>query len=254
MSFLKTFLVFTSVLAATAVMTYPAQCQDADQIVPTNRKTDLDPGPTRRGFRESSFEAANIDYLAVMAINMSTDFRRSMERDDAAFKHVLAVVDTFNRHTVGSEARLVMTQVSGVGNTLLWEGTPRQLRQQFATAKDFRRFVLDKKAGKPEAIKGLVTTTKYLLNHEALDNPDCKPALFIISDAQDQREYAETFKDCAELAKNFTKISSRKGVCGWYFVDDANLDWAKEIVQRSGFSDYRVEADIVRRPSVPRFN
>lgn len=255
MNFAKPFLMAACFFASTLIMTRPANCQDAktDQTVPTNRTTDTDPG-LAGSFGNSSFETANIDYLAVMAVNMSTEFRRSMERDDAAFKHVLALVDTFNRQTVGSEARLVVTQISGVGDTLLWEGTPRQLRQQFATAKDFRRFVLGNQAGKPESIKGLVKTTKYLLNHEAMDNPDCKPALFIISDAQDQREYAETFKDCAELAKNFTKISQLKGVCGWYFVDHTNLDWAKEIVERSGFRDFRVEADIVRRPSVPSFN
>lgn len=208
------------------------------------------------GRERSPFEATKVEYVMVIAINLNQQFQGRMQRDDAAFRYVFSLVESFTRNTVGSEARIVITQLgNGAQNPLLWEGSPREIRQQFQSPEMFQSFVLkNRRDCPPQAINGLVTTTKYLLNHEALDNEACRPALFIVSDAVDQRPYAETFKDCAELAKNFTDIAHLGGICGWYFVDHQNLDWAKEIVKRSGFKDFRVEADIVRRPSVPRFN
>jgi hypothetical protein len=204
----------------------------------------------------SAFEEAEVDYLMAIAINVTGPFSNRMESDDAAFKHVFSLIESFSRDTVGSEARLVITKVGGNdADPLLWEGSPRELRQAFKNPKEFREFILKHRViGEPHALDSLVKSTEYLLNHEALDNRDCRPALFIVSDTHDVSPFAENFEECAALAKNMSLLAQRRGICGWYFVDQTNLEWATKMVKRAGFTDYRVEAEIVRRPRVPRFN
>ena len=207
-------------------------------------------------FRPPAFEVIEADHLLCISVDVSGSFLDQIKRDGRAYKTLMAVVEKFTRETAGSQSRLIITQLSGGGSPLLWEGEPRDLRSEFANAGAFHAWLLSTQtAGGSHIYKGLAESIQYMLNHETMRNPQCRPALIVLSDLDDTTEWSTRRQYSADFARGLTELANRRGVVGMYQIaQQQNVNWARQVLADSGITEAQVSSIIVARPVLPSFH
>jgi hypothetical protein len=170
-----------------------------------------------------------------------------------AHRFLLLLVERFFRDRIGSNDKIVIAQVSGAEKSLLWDGSPRALRQEFPNAEAFRDFLL---AGSNPAGSrvhdGIADTVDYIMDYPGVANGQTKSALFVMSDMDDNFPEAEASK--ARLLRSLAVYSSRGGVVGFYWVNQTLVSvWRKGLAE-AGFGRAVVESEIAAEPLIPTFD
>ncbi|EMI55105.1 hypothetical protein [Rhodopirellula sallentina] len=205
----------------------------------------------RRQTEQTTFEAPEAEYVLAIAVDFSGSFIDKMANDGEAYRFTMDVIDRYMRERPSDEGRLVITQLSATDDPLLWEGPPMQLRKDFASADDFRNFVLARNDPNGSRIfEGLSSTLSYLDGHRAIRN-GAKPALFVLSDMADTSDDADEQE--AEISLKFKEFGQSGGTVGMYYVHQQLLPRWQQTLAKSGMRDYVVECDIVTRPTLPEF-
>jgi hypothetical protein len=146
---------------------------------------------------------------------------------------------------------MIIAQISATGDPLLWEGQPMQLRKEFASADEFRDFILKRTDPNGSRVyEGLSKTLAYLKSHRAIRN-GAKPALFVLSDMADTSADAEELE--AEIVLSLRDFAQKDGTVGMYYVHQQLLPHWQQTLARTGMKDYVVECDIVHKPTLPSF-
>ena len=201
---------------------------------------------------QTVFEKPETEQLIVIALDLSGSFAELMTKDGIAYRFALATVDRFLREHPGREGRLIIAQLSATGNPLLWEGTPAQLRKDFASQEAFRDFLLSKSNPHGSRInEGIANSLDYVANHQAVRSNNAKAALFVLSDMMDNDpDGAEQLKHAEASLVDFADAG---GVVGLYYVHQSQLiDWRRRI-ETAGMKDYRIQCEIVSAPDLPSF-
>src|SRR5437867_608082 len=87
----------------------------------------------------SPIVAQEFDFVLAVVVDMSGSFSAEMQSGSGrAHRFLMRAVDLFFRNRIGEgNDRIIISQVSGTERALLWDGTPRGLRQEFTSAKSF---------------------------------------------------------------------------------------------------------------------
>lgn len=195
------------------------------------------------------------EYVLTILLDMSGSFSSMMADDGKAYAFVCQVLDKYFRDRLGTQDRLILAQLSGNERALLWQGTPAELRQEFASASEFRDFLMAKADPNSSLIHaGLAQAVEYSLEDPVVVSGKGKPAVFVLSDMLDTSVESEQSKKRAVAA--LADFGKKGGVVGIYYVDTLLCSQWRQIVRDAGFSPahYRVEADIVGRPALPNFD
>ena len=98
--------------------------------------------------RESSQAIFNsdqdVEYVLSVIVDLSGSFEDLMAEKGKAYEFLLHVVDRYFRDRIGSQDKLMISQISANERSLLWEGTPLQLRREFPTPEAFRNLLRSK--------------------------------------------------------------------------------------------------------------
>jgi hypothetical protein len=204
---------------------------------------------------EGVFRADDGDYVLTIAIDMSGSFKELMGEDGKAWSFVCQVVDKYFRDRLGHSDKLILAQLSGNEQSLLWRGTPLELRQEFPSASAFRDWLAERTDPHGSRIyDGIAQAVEYTLSDPVMASGKAKAAVFILSDMRDNgpnRKQARerVIKDLAELAR-------RDGVIGLYYVDVPLVPKWRQVLSDAGIpaANLMIEADIVGRPLLPKFD
>lgn len=190
--------------------------------------------------------------LAIL-MDLSGSFAELMAEDGKGYDFAMQVIEKYAQGRVGASDTIVIGQISGTEKALLWEGTPIQLRQDFANASEFRKFLLSKSSPNGSLVHAsIASAVEYVANDPAVASGRVRPAVFVLSDMLDNGPEMKETKQ--RLVDAFKLLAKRDGLVGIYYVEPQLLTSWRESLADAGISDFVVEADIIGRPMLPDFD
>jgi hypothetical protein len=206
----------------------------------------------RREQHVSPLAQDEIENVVVILLDMSGSYAARSGADGEAYGFALQVVDRYFRNSIGSNDRLVLAQISGTEKSLLWEGTPIQLRQKFSTADEFHRFLQAKSSPHGSRVhSGAADALDYVLAFPGVANDTTRSAVFVLSDMLDNFPDSEQSKQ--RLLRSLAAYSQSGGAVGLYWVDSSLLAEWRANLRNAGIKNFVVESEIVADPALPTF-
>jgi hypothetical protein len=177
-------------------------------------------------------------------IDMSGSFSELMTADGKAYAFAQKIIDTYFKNHMGSEDRLLIAQISE-SEPLVWEGTPLDLRRDFASASSFGEFLKSKSTDGSPIHAAMASTLEYLMS---ITDPSTKTAFFVLSDMDDTDPKTPEMR--TRLHGDLSKFGQRGGVVGLYYVTTNYEAWKREL-ENAGIKEFVVESQIVSHPDLP---
>jgi len=190
------------------------------------------------------------EFLMMVVVDLSGSFTDLMAEQGKAYDFAMQVIDRYFRDRIGTKDRLILAQISGTDRTLLWEGEPLALRQEYPTADSFRQFLLQKKDPNGSRVHdGLAHAVEYLCAQPNISNRKAKSAIFVLSDMLDnapnpkesERRLVTAFEDYGHLG----------GVVGMYYVDQLLVTTWSRHLKGAQLREFCLESEIVGNPRLP---
>ena len=207
-------------------------------------------GKRRSTTSQPAFPEDEKEYILAIVFDLSGSFMQLMAEDGRAYDFAMQVVDRYHRNTIGTRDKLVIAQISGTQRSLLWEGTPLQLRHQFPTAASFREFLLSKADPNGSLVNdGLAHVVNYLTADPQVSGGHAKLGLFVLSDMLDSGPNPEESQK--RLVQSLSVLGLTDSLIGMYFVDQLLVAYWKQQLQAAGLRRYHVESEIVGKPLLP---
>jgi hypothetical protein len=193
------------------------------------------------------------EFVLAVVLDLSGSFTHQMANEGKAYEFALAVLDRYFRHRNGLNDKLILAQISGTHRSLLWQGSPLQLRQQFPTADSFREFLLQKAdPGGSLVHEGLANVVNYVSADSRVTSGQAKSAIFCLSDCYDTAPDPTAGEQ--KLMQALGNYARTGGAIGLYYVDQTLQTAWQQKLQAAGFGDFVVECEIVGRPTLPDFD
>ena len=192
------------------------------------------------------------EYVLTILLDMSGSFAHLMAEQGKAYEFIMEVIDRYFRDRMGTQDGLVVAQISGSDRSLLWQGTPFQLRQDFPSASAFRDFLKQRSNSAGSRVHdGITQTVEYVMSDLRIQSKTAKSAVFVLSDMLDNFPDSDASKKkTVEMLKAYGRIG---GTFGLYYVDQLLVPEWRTHLRDSGIKHWRVEAEIVGRPTLPDF-
>jgi hypothetical protein len=190
------------------------------------------------------------DYILAFVLDTSGSFTYKMfDGDEIAYKFFLRSTDQFFRNGAGNHAnRVLISQLSGNSRTLLWEGSPLALRNQFQTSAAIKQFVVERSDPAASRVYGaLADTLNYLVELPGVRDGKTELCVLVLSDMLDTTS-AEEERNMQEALGRFAKTNS---AIGFYWVDQFRLNDCRKWLVDAGVKDFIVEGEFVADPSLP---
>ena len=210
-------------------------------------------GPRRTDATTEMFGQEDSDYVLAIVLDMSGSFSHLMADDGKAYDFALAVMDRYFRNGDGLNDTMVIAQISGTDESLLWQGSPLELRRDFPTADDFRRFLLANVDPNGSRVnEGLTNVVDYIAANPRVAGGNARSAVFVLSDMLDNGGDSDT--TARQLDASLAAYGNRGGRVGLYYVNQSLVpDWNRRL-QQAGIRSYCVECEIVGNPRLPEFD
>ena len=203
----------------------------------------------------SPIVAQEFDYVLAVVVDMSGSFSAEMQSGNGrAYKFLMRAVDLFFRNRIGEgNDRIIVSQVSGTQSALLWDGTPRGLREHFSSAKAFEKFLLERSNGAGSRIHdGVRETIEYVMDMPGVSSGKTRTFVMVLSDMDDN--FAEPSASREKLVNSLKAYSKVGGVAGIYWCNQQHVPGWRRDLKDCGFKSCVVESDIVADPALPVFD
>ena len=204
--------------------------------------------------QSSPLVVQDTEFLLVIVLDVSGSFIEYVNEDSGkAYYYILSLIDKFFRNRLGSDDKIVLAQLSATDKSLLWDGSPRTLRQSFPDAKAFRKFMLERSNPNGSRVHdGIADALDYVMDYPGVAAAKTKSAIFVLSDMDDNFPNPEQSK--ARLVKALSDYSCIGGAIGIYWCDQSLVPVWRKHLRQSGIRSWVVESEIVADPTVPSFD
>ncbi len=206
----------------------------------------------RRKTQKSILIEDDKEYLVGVLLDLSGSFRGKMVSGGHAHAFLLMILDKYFRDRMGGNDKILIAQISGTTRSLLWQGTPLQLRQEFSSASAFAQFLTENADSNGSRVhEAIAQTADYVANDPGVAAGKVKTCLFVLSDLLDTTPDADETRTKAITA--VTHYGQKGGAIGFYYVDQHLLPEWREQLRTTGIKNFCIEAEIVGRPTLPSF-
>lgn len=186
----------------------------------------------------------------MILMDLSGSFTDKMAEDGEAYEFATHVIDRYFRRRDPLNDRIILAQISGTEHSLLWEGTPIELRRQFPSAADFRDFLLSKADPSGSLVHdGVSNAIDYLTYHPRYGRGNAKTVTLILSDMED----TSGSNSLQRLEASLSAYAQINGAVGVYFCEQSRLEDWRSRLDRTGIRNRIVESEIVGKPQLPNF-
>lgn len=201
--------------------------------------------------KAASLQPDSSEYVLLVAIDMSGSFREFMAEGGRAYTFLLTALDEYHQQGLGSDFQVIVTQLSGNDEPLLWQGTPRQLRRDFPDPESFRDFLIaHADSGSSRINDGIAESIDYVLHTHSVARGNAKTVALILSDMEDNHSDDEASE--RRLMDALTTYAGRGGI-GFYFCSQKRMAGIRRKMEQAGYDMYILESDIYGRPPIPNF-
>lgn len=189
------------------------------------------------------------DRLVAVGIDLSGSFLHQMAEQGKAWDFLQKTLDRYLRGN-GNE-KLVLVQLSGNSQALLWDGTPAQLRRDFADREAFRRFLQSKADPSGSRLfDGITEAIDYVSGLPGV-TARTKRALILLTDMEDNASAPGAEQRLVQALRGF---GQRNGCVGIYFVSHPLVARWEANLRSAGVRHHSVESHIVTAPTLPSFD
>jgi hypothetical protein len=187
--------------------------------------------------------------VVVVGIDLSGSFLPLMADQGKAWEFLQKVLAIYLRGN-GSQ-KLILVQLSGNRNALLWDGTPAQLRKDFPDPESFRKHLQSKAdVNASRLFDGISEALEYLATLPGV-TAKTKLALLVMSDMEDNFSAPGSEQ---RLIAGLREFGKRGGAVGLYFVNHQYVPRWRAALQTAGVRHHVVESQIVASPTLPSFD
>ncbi len=187
------------------------------------------------------------EYVLLVAVDKSSSFDTLMKPGGRGLEFLNDTVTHYFQNRLGSNDCLIVTQLSGNRQAVLWQGSPRQLRTEFSSSADLAEFI-DKKSdvNGSRVWDGLSDTLELAMSDPNICNGRTKVVLVALTDMENN--LVDTYTSEKRLMDNLKAFAKKGGVCGLYFVGTPETKIWRSKLAECGFRDFVVEPSVAANP------
>lgn len=191
------------------------------------------------------------EYVVMIVMDLSGSFADLMTDQGKGYNFAMAVYNDYFASRVGStKDKLIIAQLSGNDRSLVWQGTPLQLRQQFNDSSAFKTHLKSKADPRGSVIyDGLAHAIEQMMLDRAVSSGRAKTAVFVLSDMDDNASQPGGLQRLEKALADYARV---KGVVGMWFVDQQHTKFWNDTLPRCGITDYLVLPYEENKPSLPK--
>ncbi len=201
------------------------------------------------------FESQELDACLVIVIDLSGSYQDLW--DQRAYNLFLQLSDRYFNESMGTENRLIISQISGTEQALLFEGTPADLRKQFRSPQELSKFLKDRSdPNSSRVIESTRQTLDYVSTFPGVTK-NTRLLTLIFSDMIDSDSLSQIWDQSQThpLREPLQRYQALGGGIAMYFVADAERQRWNQLLQEAGFQagHYLIESELTTNPQLPRF-
>lgn len=202
-----------------------------------------------------AFEIEELDAALAVVVDMSGSFRNDW--DDRAYKLFLQLMDRFFTEGMGSESRVVLGQISGNSNVILFEGTPAEVRSRFRSPDELNEFL--KQNTEPNSSPVYEATERMVTYMSTMPGVTERTQLLtvVLSDAIDSEPDATLRSQKGhKMIDALKRYQQQRGGLALYFVSQDETSRWQLILGNAGFTSgqYVIQHEMVANAQLPRFD
>jgi len=200
--------------------------------------------------QSAHFEHRELDACLAVVVDMSGSFSTTLE--ERGFRLFMQLSEHYFTESMGSNSKLVICQLSGNEQVVLFEGQPDDLRNRFQSPEEFVEFLKEKSdPGSSRVFDATRRSVDYVSSISGVTE-NTRLLTVILSDMQDS-EYNPSSRQ--ELMTSLTSYREQGGGLALYFVDSNQMSIWQGIIDEAGFprSHYVIENELVATPQLPHF-
>ncbi|WP_417850282.1 hypothetical protein [Thalassoglobus sp.] len=201
------------------------------------------------------FENRELDACLAIVVDLSGSFQSYW--DDRAYTLFLQLSELYFTESMGSDAKLVICQLSGNDQVVLFEGQPDDLRNRFSGPEEFNEFL--KAKSDPSSSKVFDATRRSVDYVRSITGvtENTKLLTVILSDMWDS-EYDPVLRNTSreKLMQSLISYRQQGGGMALYFVAEEQMPEWQSIFNEAGFEPghYIIENELVATPQLPQFD
>jgi len=201
--------------------------------------------------KADKFQRDESEYVMTIVFDISGSFSELMAEDGHGYDFALSVMDEYFRRRSVMRDKIILAQISGTERSLLWEGTPLQLRREFPTPDSFRDFLIKKSQPDSSFVNvGLAHIVEYVTQIPRVRRGKAKSAIFVLSDMLDNS--SDPAQGVRRLENALTDFGEANGTVALYYVDQLHVPEWQQTLDQCGIINAHVESEIVGTPQLPR--
>ena len=205
-------------------------------------------GCTRRDTSKSvTFEQEPTDYTLLIVVDIDL-----IKSNPEAISFVTYAIEHYFRERIGSNDHIVISQLSGNNQPLLFQGKPRFLLEKFASPEDFRQFLISRSDPGRRINDGISESLDYLAHTSSVVRGGAAPIALIVSSMVD--DHPESKESDDRVMAELIKFGNTGGQMAFYFCNQQRMASVREKMEKAGFGWEILECDVNGRPPLPTFH
>ena len=210
-------------------------------------------GPDGQPIAEPVILRESKDCMVTILLDLSGSFEHLMTDQGKAYHFSIDVADRCFRDSIGSNNQLVIAQISGNDRTLLWQGTPTQLRRDFSSPQQFNSFLKSRSIPSASLVfDSIAKTLDYVSSDPDVASGHARSAVLVLSDMQETGPTPG--ESLRRMKESLARYGQRGGAFGAYFVDQNLIAAWRNELSKSGIRHSCVEGDFTGNPQLPSFD
>ncbi|MEO8165590.1 MAG: hypothetical protein ABI619_09355 [Betaproteobacteria bacterium] len=198
---------------------------------------------------------AELDACLAICVDMSGSFSDSWDR--RAYQMFLELSDRFFTGSVGGNNRIVIAQLSGSEQVVLFEGQPSDLRSRLKTPEELNQFLKEQSDPSKSPVYSATKRMADYVNAIPTLTERTRLLTVILSDMQDSESDRQARSVTGhQMLESLKTYQQRGGSIALYFVAETETArWAR-ILSMAGFQPGHdvIENQVTSSPRLPTFN
>lgn len=203
------------------------------------------------------FEANELDACLAIMIDLSGSFREDWQKDGKAHRLFLNLMNQFFDEGIGLESRIVIGQISGDGEVVLFDGGANEFMQKFQSPEELNQFLRENSDPSGSRVYDSAKEMFDYLTAIPEVTSETRMVTVFLSDLLDSEQDPEIRSQSGHRMLDSLKSYSRGGgAIAMYFVDSEEKSRWLKLMKKANFKqgNYVIEAGQVESPQLPRFD
>jgi len=203
------------------------------------------------------FETEELDAVLAITIDLSGSFSRDWQADGKAHRLFTNLIGQFFNSGTGTDSRLIIGQISGNGNMLLFDGTASEFMRKFKSPEAFNQFLASNSDPAGSKVYESFSQVLRYVNSIPEAGPSTRMMLVSLSDLLDNDASFNDWDDVSDaLETPLSEFASRGGGVAMYFVNRNEKPKWRSFLQSAGFKPgtFAIETGLVESPQLPSFD